>query len=109
MIFYGRDPSPPVPKGKKTADQPSTELPLVPVEPPVNLDTSSEASSSQHGEYFIRAAQGHTIALAETSDHLTPVTAGDEAGLAAVGEMVHGTTFAVWDQIRGSHIHLVPR
>lgn len=99
VLFYGFDPSPPQPKGKKPQKATSQELPLVPLEVTASESEPSDPSGSQRGEYFIRAAQGHTIALAESSDHLTPVTAADQAGLAAVGEMVHGTTISVWDQI----------
>lgn len=65
-------------------------------------------------QWFIRAAQGHSIASVEAGQLLEPVTTSSPEDLARVGEMVHGTRTALWDAIREQglsrqkrqHIHL---
>lgn len=100
----------------------STELPLIPLPRPDQLDTASSDSSSTNtittdtsrspiptstshatsadegrGEYFIRASQGHSIALAGVA-HLEPVLDDDE-GRRRAGEMVHGTKWELWETL----------
>lgn len=96
----------------------AVELPLVPVEPPtipaydpedVSQQTKPKpparsptlGSNASEPEWFIRAAQGHSIQTV-TTDLLEPITAADEEGLAKVGEMVHGTKAELWDSICAS-------
>ncbi|KAJ9115123.1 hypothetical protein QFC22_005453 [Naganishia vaughanmartiniae] len=95
------------------------ELPLLPIEPPqvppypaAQSSSSSQpsppppqsstppapASNPAEGEWFIRAAQGHSIQTV-TTEHLDPITQADEAGLQKVGEMVHGTKSELWESI----------
>ncbi|GHJ84625.1 hypothetical protein NliqN6_1027 [Naganishia liquefaciens] len=70
-------------------------------------------SNAKEPEWFIRAAQGHSITTV-TTEHLEPITSADEEGLSKVGEMVHGSKAELWESIRetglsrGSrqHIHL---
>lgn len=66
------------------------------------------------GEYFIRAAQGHSI-VTVSSDHLERVLDDPEGeGRKRVGELVHGTRSEVWEGIREKglgrmgrlHVHL---
>ena len=90
----------------------STELPLIllssqqpdPRDPPDPSDLSSRVTSALQGvpepQWFIRARQGHSIVL-DSVAHLTPVR-DDEDGRRAVGEMVHGTKWELWDVIRES-------
>lgn len=49
-------------------------------------------------EYFVRAAQGHSIKTV-TTEHLDRVN-DDAEGAAMVGEMVHGSRAELWDVIR---------
>lgn len=71
----------------------STELPLV----EVPLPEGDEASTSQPGEYFIRAVQGHSIKL-DSVAHLETL-GDDEAGRAKAGELVHGTRWELFDTL----------
>ncbi|KAJ9104580.1 hypothetical protein QFC21_002078 [Naganishia friedmannii] len=100
-------------------EQGEDESPLVPLEPPpIPLFTTANAPTSLKGtpsprsatdetnvssppeaEWFIRAAQGHSIQTV-TTEHLEPVLQADEEGLSKVGEMVHGTKSESWDSIR---------
>jgi 2'-phosphotransferase len=95
----------------------AAELPLVPVDPPAvpaydpegvpqqKATASSRSpmlgSNAAESEWFIRAAQGHSIQTV-TTDLLEPITMADEEGLSKVGEMVHGTKAELWDAIRTS-------
>ncbi|KAI5454162.1 tRNA 2'-phosphotransferase [Naganishia albida] len=106
------------------------ELPLIPVDPPVIPAYDAEdvtqqtkpktsprsptlGSNASEPEWFIRAAQGHSIQTV-TTDLLEAITAADYEGLSKVGEMVHGTKAELWDAIREQglsrgtrqHIHL---
>lgn len=91
------------------------ELPLVPVDAPIvdpydpevspqqakpkaSARSSTLGSSPSEPEWFIRAAQGHSIQTV-TTDHLEPISAANEEGLSKVGEMVHGTKAELWDSI----------
>lgn len=128
VLFYGSDPSPIRPtyqkkgsggsarKGEPKPDPGASELSLVPLEPPglpvydpasgTNSSTPApiEARALEEGsapvevEWFIRAAQGHSLPTV-TTEHLEPVL-NDEEGRAKVGEMVHGTKEELWDVIR---------
>lgn len=65
-------------------------------------------------QWFIRAAQGHSITSVDAEQLLEPVLTTSPEGLARVGEMVHGTRATLWDVIREQglskqkrqHIHL---
>ena len=88
-----------------------TELPLVILPRPDtdgnadgNEDDSAIASTSaatgtNRGEWFIRATQGHSIKLDSVS-HLALVT-DDEEGRAKAGVCVHGTKWELWDTLSG--------
>jgi 2'-phosphotransferase len=133
VLFYGFDPSPIRPtyqkKGsaRKVDMSGATEVPLVALEdreaiptydselpgsvsdPPLRTIELSEGQNPPPGvqaEYFIRAAQGHSLPTV-TTEHLEPVL-NDEAGRRMVGEMVHGTKEELWDVIRkSSHMYRV--
>ena len=75
----------------------STELPLVVLPRPEDGSSAEGGSTSQPGEWFIRATQGHSIKLDSVS-HLTPVGM-DEEGLARAGLCVHGTRWELWDTL----------
>lgn len=103
------------------ADTKEEELPLVPAEPPrvepyitdaptlspalpnqqppTPLTTTPKTDISEEPEWFIRAAQGHSIQTV-TTEHLEQVLEADEEGKRKVGEMVHGTKAELWDSIR---------
>ncbi|KAJ9103359.1 hypothetical protein QFC19_004458 [Naganishia cerealis] len=107
------------------------ELPLVPVEAPTiesyvpeeiaapqqktkpSPRSTTLGSNASEPEWFIRAAQGHSIQTV-TTEHLEPIANADEEGLQKVGEMVHGSKAELWDSIRNKglargtrqHIHL---
>jgi 2'-phosphotransferase len=91
------------------------ELPLVPVEAPEVEPYDPEAPAAQtkpkasarsptlgnnasEPEWFIRAAQGHSIATV-TTEHLEPIAVADDEGLDKVGEMVHGSKAELWHSI----------
>ncbi|KIR78696.1 tRNA 2'-phosphotransferase [Cryptococcus gattii EJB2] len=106
----------PVPaQGSVRADPP--ELPLISLPDPHDSDVNANASVNSDGpkgEYFIRAAQGHSIQL-ESTAHLEQVK-DDEEGRSKVGLMVHGTRWELWDTLKEQglqkmtrqHIHLAP-
>lgn len=64
-------------------------------------------------QWFIRAAQGHSIQTI-TTEHLEPITDTSDTSLLKVGAMVHGTKWELWNLIREKglsrvnrqHIHL---
>lgn len=64
-------------------------------------------SNASEPEWFIRAAQGHSITTV-TTEHLEPITAADEEGLIKVGEMVHGSKAELWESIRRCSMHSAP-
>ena len=69
------------------------------VEPaPIESRALSEGGNLVEAEWFIRAAQGHSLPTV-TTEHLVPVQ-DDEEGRANVGEMVHGTKEELWEVIR---------
>lgn len=71
------------------------------IDPPLRTIDPSEGHDPPSGvqaEYFIRAAQGHSLSTV-TTEHLEPVS-NDEAGKRMVGEMVHGSKEELWDVIR---------
>ena len=79
------------------------ELPMPVSDPPLRDIDASEGQTPPAGvqaEYFIRAAQGHSLPTV-TTEHLEPVS-NDETGRRMVGEMVHGTKEELWDVIRRS-------
>jgi 2'-phosphotransferase len=107
----------PAPAPVPAPPPPSTELPLIPLTPPTtdtSVDPAAPASdTAATGEWFIRASQGHSIALAGVA-HLTPVL-DDEDGRRRAGLLVHGTrwelweTLSEWDLRRSAETRLVRR
>ncbi|KAL1409458.1 tRNA 2'-phosphotransferase [Vanrija albida] len=138
-LQFGYDPSPPKPKkkpvprkkkvpgaavdavaeqlAKATVAEPAapaepewTELPFVSLPPPAEGEPSEP-----RGEWFIRATQGHSIAL-EGTGHLEPVLVDDAATRERVGLMVHGTRWELFETLKQQglskmnrqHVHLAP-
>lgn len=107
VLTFGIDPSPSRPMRRQKGStrpphDPRSELPLLLRDPP-DADSQQAAAptlAEEHGiaEYFIRAAQGHSLTTVST-EHLVEIH-NDAAGRAAVGEMVHGTRAELWDVIR---------
>lgn len=104
-------------KGEPKPDLAASELSLISLEAPAapiydsecaasgsNASAPIESTSLGEGgvvieaEWFIRAAQGHSLPTV-TTEHLDPVSNDDE-GRSKVGEMVHGTKEQLWDIIR---------
>jgi 2'-phosphotransferase len=105
-LIYAYDPTP-------SKDTP--ELPLIPVEPvpevpewdptvtqdgPSSTAACVSSSMSPQPEWFIRAAQGHSLKTIAADQLLEEVTQANEESLKRVGEMVHGTTWNNWEAIR---------
>ncbi|KAL7424822.1 tRNA 2'-phosphotransferase [Cryptotrichosporon argae] len=87
------------------------DLPLVLLTPP---DEAGASTSEPRGEWYIRASQGHSLAV-DTAAHLEPV-GDDEDGRRRAGLAVHGTRWELWDTLREQglsrmsrqHVHLAP-
>lgn len=122
-LSFGYDPSPPKPK-KKPVPKKKKVVPGAPVDavteqlakaavtepapepewtelPFVSLPAPGEGEPSEpRGEWWIRATQGHSIAL-EGTGHLEPALADDAATRERVGLMVHGTRWELYETLSG--------
>lgn len=74
----------------------STELPLVILPIPTDIDTETDPKAS----YYIRASQGHSIQL-EGVAHLEELR-DDEESKKRAGLIVHGTRWELWDVLSES-------
>jgi 2'-phosphotransferase len=123
-LLYALDPQPYQPLAKKPVNEqplvPVTPIPEIPAWEPSDASaanaTSSPASSSTlpAGEWFIRAAQGHSLKTIEADQLLEEISQVDSDSLKKVGDMVHGTKWENWESIRETglsrmnrqHVHL---
>lgn len=90
---------------------PTQQLPLIPFEPATSYDPlastlggdegnpQATSSTSSPPQYFIRAAQGHSLPDLQPEAHLETIALENEIDLERVGEMVHGTKWENWDAI----------